>query len=443
MTVTVSPREGRRAPALTRGHRRIVADAPIFTLTGVLVLGLAEERGGYYAASWARPTLAALGVATASVVLTRRLPTTRPERLMLAALAGWLCWTLALAMRPGAATSGVPEVERGVLYLAVLWAVLVTVRRSNAAAALAGTLAGIVALATHELAQYLLAPPPVDTFEGRLLFEPVGYANAAGLLAAIGATTATGFALHATTANRRAAGAAAVVPLAAVIFLSASRGSAVALGGGLVMLVAAADGGLWVARRILAVFAVPAVAVWVCFLGRFGDAWHDPVPSRGRIVSAALVALTVTSFLVGRALTPGRSPNRPRSSTARMAASLATAMIALVVTAARSGDRIEYWHAALRDVAHHPLLGSGPGSFADMWLLYRSSDTATRNAHNLYLEKLAEIGPLGLAMLLLACWSRSRSVAGRRQGRSRASQSPRTPCSCCTPRSTGTGRCRR
>jgi cytochrome c-type biogenesis protein CcmH/NrfG len=48
------------------------------------------------------------------------------------------------------------------------------------------------------------------------------------------------------------------------------------------------------------------------------------------------------------------------------------------------------------------MLGGGAGSFARYWLLMRSTDLETQNAHNLYLETLAELGPVGLALLLAA-----------------------------------------
>jgi hypothetical protein len=66
------------------------------------------------------------------------------------------------------------------------------------------------------------------------------------------------------------------------------------------------------------------------------------------------------------------------------------------------GDRPEYWHAAWLDLAHHPLLGSGAGSFAAAWLRYRTINQSVEDAHNLYLETLAELGPIGLALLVYA-----------------------------------------
>ncbi len=48
------------------------------------------------------------------------------------------------------------------------------------------------------------------------------------------------------------------------------------------------------------------------------------------------------------------------------------------------------------------MLGSGPGTYEQYWNQHRPIQHKVRDAHNLYLEVLAELGPLGLALLLLA-----------------------------------------
>ena len=65
------------------------------------------------------------------------------------------------------------------------------------------------------------------------------------------------------------------------------------------------------------------------------------------------------------------------------------------------GYRPAYWRVAVEDAAQHPVLGSGAGSFDDVWLERRPVATNVRDAHSLYLETVAEVGIVG-AMLLLA-----------------------------------------
>src|SRR5439155_1300152 len=62
-------------------------------------------------------------------------------------------------------------------------------------------------------------------------------------------------------------------------------------------------------------------------------------------------------------------------------------------------SRAQYWHVAWRDYEGHPWLGSGAGSFQRQWLRSRPADLPVLDAHSLYLETLAELGPVGLGLL--------------------------------------------
>jgi O-antigen ligase len=64
--------------------------------------------------------------------------------------------------------------------------------------------------------------------------------------------------------------------------------------------------------------------------------------------------------------------------------------------------RSELWHVAWDDYRDHPLLGSGPGTYEQYWNQHRPIQHKVRDAHNIYLEVLAELGPVGLLLLLLA-----------------------------------------
>jgi len=57
---------------------------------------------------------------------------------------------------------------------------------------------------------------------------------------------------------------------------------------------------------------------------------------------------------------------------------------------------------AIEDATWHPLLGSGAGSFDDVWALHGTAALNVHDAHSLYLEVLAELGPVGLGLLGVA-----------------------------------------
>ncbi|WP_411278278.1 O-antigen ligase family protein [Gaiella sp.] len=66
-----------------------------------------------------------------------------------------------------------------------------------------------------------------------------------------------------------------------------------------------------------------------------------------------------------------------------------------------SAQRTAYWRAALEETARHPLLGSGAGTWRQVWLEHRHADLAALNAHSLFLETLSELGPVGLGLLVV------------------------------------------
>jgi hypothetical protein len=69
-----------------------------------------------------------------------------------------------------------------------------------------------------------------------------------------------------------------------------------------------------------------------------------------------------------------------------------------------TGYRPAYWHVAWKEAAAHPALGGGAGTFADYWSRYGDPNLAggALDAHNLYLETLAELGVVGLVLLVAA-----------------------------------------
>jgi hypothetical protein len=91
---------------------------------------------------------------------------------------------------------------------------------------------------------------------------------------------------------------------------------------------------------------------------------------------------------------------RPRLRVALVVLAIAGAVLSPF--ALRAHERTDYWHVAVREAEAKPALGTGAGTFANWWVRGRTVPQQTREAHSLYLETLAELGPLGLAFLLVA-----------------------------------------
>ena len=64
--------------------------------------------------------------------------------------------------------------------------------------------------------------------------------------------------------------------------------------------------------------------------------------------------------------------------------------------------RADLWRLAWDDARKHPWLGSGPGTYERYFLAHQPKQLGrVRDAHGLYIETLAELGPIGLGLLLV------------------------------------------
>jgi hypothetical protein len=65
--------------------------------------------------------------------------------------------------------------------------------------------------------------------------------------------------------------------------------------------------------------------------------------------------------------------------------------------------RADLWRLAWDDANGHPFLGAGAGTYERYFLRHQPPDVSrVRDAHGLYIETLAELGPIGLALLMAA-----------------------------------------
>jgi O-antigen ligase len=138
---------------------------------------------------------------------------------------------------------------------------------------------------------------------------------------------------------------------------------------------------------------------------------RDPLSAGVALAAAALLAtaLAMTSSrgswaAVATALAvvvAGRW--RARAGLAVVAAFVAVSVLTAFVTVPRLLQaRGDYWHAAWQVVKRHPLAGSGAGTFDLAWAAYGDFTRwgGALDAHSLYLETFAELGIVGLVLVL-------------------------------------------
>jgi O-antigen ligase len=328
----------------------MVGTAAWLTLTAI-----AFANGGYFEGTQRLSALALVSLAGLALLVRGRTRFGVHERVALAALVLLLAWTALSAFWSSSTAEPLHEAERVLVYVAGLAALLIATNRSSLPALLAGALTAIVVVSAYGLGSYFLTGSPANSGQASLVYQPLGYANAVGILSAMGIVLALG-----TLGRARWYAAGALAVLVPTLALSSSRGAWIALAAGL---------------------AAAAALAW---------------RRRGRLIvgGAALVAGT----------------------------GLAVALLGPAGHGAGSwlGSRPGYWRAALNEYRAHPVLGDGAGAFGRYWLQHPSANPevlGTRDAHSLYLETLAELGPVGLALLLivlgapLAALPRARSPA--------------------------------
>jgi O-antigen ligase len=131
-----------------------------------------------------------------------------------------------------------------------------------------------------------------------------------------------------------------------------------------------------------------------------GLAVHPRLAGRPRRVGAVVLAAVVAVAFVAALVHDGG----PRGLGERLRDAVAAPVAARGVgnaslLSASANGRSDYWRAAWDESREHPWLGSGAGTFEVFWNRDRPTIYGARDAHSLYLETLAELGPLGLLLL--------------------------------------------
>jgi O-Antigen ligase/Tetratricopeptide repeat len=409
----------------------------------LLIGGVAAASGGYFPTSWGWTSLALLWVAALVVLLRGGVELGFPELVFFGSLtlfAGWI-WlgTIWSEDVPGSFLEG----QRALVYVAGIGAALLLVRRRTVPQLLGGVTTAITLISGYALATRLF-PDRIATFDpiaGYRLETPIGYWNALGIFAAMGTLLALGFAARGRSPVPRAVSAAALAILLPTLYFTYSRGAWIGLGLGVIVAISYETNRLQLVTAFALASTPPAAAVV------FGSRLNGLTQNTASIASAAHDGKRFALVIVGAAMLSAALLVAQRFAEQRLMVprwlriayvGLLVALVAVgcATAIARYGSpptmarkaydsfvtkpgtnneanlnkhlfqlagsgRAQLWHVAWLDVTAHPWLGSGPGTFEQEWDRHRSLSTSVRDAHNLYLEQLAEVGPLGLALLVL------------------------------------------
>lgn len=427
----------RRAGALASAADRWVVP----TGAAVAVGGLLAANGGFFPVSWGWATLALLWAATIGLLLGAPRRLRLLEGVFAGALVSFVGWVWLSIAWSSDVSQSIFEGERSLVLLAGVAAGLALVPRGPARPLLGGVLAGIVTISAYALATRLF-PSRVGTYDPLTAYRlntPVGYWNGLGIAAAMGSLLALGFAVRSRRRVGSALAASSLVVLLPTLYFTYSRGSWVALGVGLAAALALDRRRLELAAGMVALAPAPVLAVWLASRSHaltrqastLSAAKHDghrialvilllalleaaaalafevarrrfEPPRAARVAWAALLAAVLLGALAGLFARYGSPPTVARrayhafQAPARTGPNLNARLFSL------SGNgRADLWRAAWHQAQAHPVLGGGAGSYERYWLRHRQTSLNVQDAHNLYLETLAELGPPGVGLLLL------------------------------------------
>jgi O-antigen ligase len=396
------------------------------------------------------------GLAIAACVLLtapgRRVRGLWPVGLLLA-LTVWTALSIVWSVQPDESWQ---EVGRMLAYSGVLGVGVALARAAPERwpAVLGGlSLAAVVVCGYALLTKVFPSLAPLEDFAR--LNEPYGYWNAVGLTAAMGAICCMWLgARRDGHALVRALAYPAMGLLLLTLVLAYSRGALVALALGLALWFCVVPLRLRGATLlIVAALGTVAVTAWD-FSKSALSSEGVPIAERARaghelgaLVVAMLAALTIAGIAIGF-ITARRAPSllaRRRAGVAALAA-IALAVVAFAGALAHSHRGLEgsishavnaltdpnakpppntpgrltavasvrarYWKEALQVFEAHPLLGSGAGGFATAHLRYETQTLEVRHAHGFIVQTLADLGLVGLAIVLalLLAWL---AAAGR------------------------------
>jgi hypothetical protein len=405
----------------------------------IAVGALAATQGGYFPPSWGWGATALAWTAVIAFLARSEFDLGALDGALVVALAGLTAWTALSLLWSDAPGPTVLEIERTLVYLSGIAAVLVVARRRTTTAVLAGLLVAIVVLSAYALATRLFPARlgVFDAFDIYRLSEPIGYWNGLGIFASIGTVLGVAFAVRSRAVGARFLAGATLPVLVCTTYFTFGRAAVLALPLGLVAMLALDPRRLQALAGALVLAPPAGAAVWLASreegLTRQGADLATAADDGRRVAQGVVLlalatgALAVAFALVERRVTIGAGLRRLFGTTA-----VALPVLVLVAVIARYGGpvdaveraadafrspppaavdlndrfrgfgfngRLEMWGVAWDEVRESPLIGNGAGSYERAWLASRPVEMQVRDAHGLYVETFAELGLVGLLLL--------------------------------------------
>jgi O-antigen ligase len=423
-------------------------------VAGVCIL-LALLNGGFDPSTYGAGTIAAWAFVLGGLALGL-VPRAEPPRnavitgLFLAAFAALIALSMLWGSDNGEAYE---DVIRALFYLAIFVVVVLAAARGDAVAWLSGLAIGLVAVAVIALGarfeQSFFGHPDADIASslpaalGRLTY-PVGYWNGLAAAMASALTLLAWLGSSSKTTAARCAATAAIVPVLLALWMTGSRGGLIAAAIGVAVI-------LVFSRRRTPTLAglglgILAAAVAILVVEGYDELRTDPLApasagqgDRMLLITLALIAATAAA----RAWLDGRIQGWRISSRAGRAVLIA-AGVAIVATVALSdpvqrwddfkepptisdlsggvsqlriggSGRYQFWEQAVDAFASDPVAGVGSAGYTSYWLEHRDIAIPATRAHSLIFETMAELGLVGLALII--GFFASTAVTGIRRAR--------------------------
>ncbi len=421
-------------------------------------MALAVANGGYSTELTAGATVAVWWTVALALVLgawpRSRIPAAAVGAgTCLAALAAWTAISINWASDAG---GGFVEVVRALGYLGVFVLAVIASPRASARAWLGGLALGLMVVAAVALASRFEPSFAGDQSLGKFLPSaagrlsyPIGYWNGLAAAMAAGILLLVWLGGHARAAWLRSVAVAAIPLPILVIYFASSRGGVIAGVAGLAVLLALGPG----RARMLAGALIGGVGG--VLLASLASRKHELVDalvnstaaSQGDqmlalsltvVVAVGLLRFLADDWLEEVDVPPGVSRAAVAATVIAVAAGIAaanpsarweefkeigpldvkTTYNAAHLSSGRGSGRYQFWSTALDGFEAHPVDGIGAGGYEAYWEEHGSLVMPARNAHSLFFETMAELGIVGL--LLVVGFLAISVVSGSRRGPTRS-----------------------